>query len=65
MADLLVVASHDVFGVGELSRRKADGGGTMPGSAYSTRIAATGSTRSARRVGTTQASRHTPSMNAV
>ena len=32
---------------------------------YSTRIATIGSTRSARRVGTMQASRHTPIMNAV
>ena len=38
---------------------------TIPGSAYSARIATIGSTRSARRVGTTQASRHTPSMNAA
>jgi len=36
-----------------------------PGARYSTRIATIGSTRSARRVGTTQASRHTPSMNAA
>lgn len=36
---------------------------TIRGSAYSTRIATIGSTWSARRVGTTQASRHTPSMN--
>ena len=38
---------------------------TILGSAYSTRIATVGSTRSARRVGTTQATMHTPSMNAV
>ena len=36
-----------------------------PGARYSTRIATIGSTRSACRVGTTQASRHTPSMNAA
>ena len=36
---------------------------TILGSAESTRIATTGSTPSERRMGTTQASRHTPSMN--
>ena len=39
--------------------------GHPPGDRYSTRIATVGSTRSARRVGTTQASRHTPTMNAT
>jgi hypothetical protein len=36
----------------------------LPFTVYSARIATIGSTRSARRVGTTQASRQTPSMNA-
>ncbi|HEU4630545.1 MAG TPA: hypothetical protein VFS08_12420 [Gemmatimonadaceae bacterium] len=39
--------------------------GRPPRARYSTRIATIGSTPSARRVGTTQASRHTASMNAA
>ena len=60
-------AQDDLFARGQSyrSRRLPLAAADDPRSAYSARIATIGSTRSARRVGTTQASRHTPSMNAA